>query len=392
MRYAPLLALLALGCSETPAPDVDAQVDASRPDLCVCVDGSIPPDVAVEDRSDVVDAGGVDVVDAPTPVDAPDVPELPDVVDAAVSADAVDAGEADVPGLDVAPDAAAVDAPDVQLADVVDAAGCDAALAVDPLNCGTCGNVCAGGTTCMMGLCRCASGAMLCDGRCVDTRTNNSNCGACGNACTIANTVCSVGRCACRGGEDICNGRCADLASDWTNCGACGTRCAWPPGGIPVCTDRRCDVRCDSGLGNCDGNVTNGCETDLSANPMHCGGCGMACSTAGATSTCATGRCVIQCNPGFANCDGTPSNGCEININTSVAHCGSCGGWCSPRHATPSCTDGRCGISACDRNYADCDGDVANGCEVPIDFSNTNCGRCGRVCPNGSTCIGGVCR
>lgn len=123
MRYAPLLALLALGCSETPAPDADAQVDASRPDLCVCVDGTPPPDV--------VDAGGVDVVDAPAPVDAPDAPELPDVVDAAVSVDAVDAGADDVPGLDVAGDAAAgdagldavaVDAPDVQLADVVDAA------------------------------------------------------------------------------------------------------------------------------------------------------------------------------------------------------------------------------------------------------------------------------
>ena len=124
MRYAPLFALLALGCSETPAPDADAQVDASRPDLCVCQDGTLPPDV--------IDAGGADVVDAPAPVDAPDAPELPDVVDAAVGADAVDAvAVVDAVALDAGDAAvgdagdvavAVADAPDVQLADVVDVA------------------------------------------------------------------------------------------------------------------------------------------------------------------------------------------------------------------------------------------------------------------------------
>ena len=327
----------------------------------------------------MVDAGGVDVVDAPTPVDAPDVPSSPTWWTPR-SAPTRWTRASRCPGLDVAPDAAAVDAPDVQLADVVDAAGCDAALAVDPLNCGTCGNVCAGGTAIHDGAlpvrlrARC-----VCDGRCVDTRTNNSNCGACGNACTIANTVCSVGRCACRGAKisatvvapiSRATGRTVARAEPDVR----GLRAAFQSARIADVT---------SGATRRARQLRRQRHQRLRDRPqrksMHCGGCGMACSTAGRPSTCATGRCVIQCNPGFANCDGTPSNGCEININTSVAHCGSCGGWCSPRHATPSCTDGRCGISACDRNYADCDGDVANGCEVPIDFSNTNCGRCGRV-------------
>lgn len=117
MRHAPLLLLLALGCSETPSvPAADAQVAA---DLCVCQDGTVPPDVALEDHPDVVDAGGPDVVDAPAPVDAPDValvdaPELADVV----VADAFDAAAPDV--VDAGLDAAVVDAPDVQLADVVE--------------------------------------------------------------------------------------------------------------------------------------------------------------------------------------------------------------------------------------------------------------------------------
>lgn len=118
MRHAPLLVFLALGCTETPAPTTDAQV---APDLCVCQDGTVPPDVVVpEDRADVV---APDVVDAPAPVDAPDVPELPDAaaVDApalpdVVLVDALDAAAPDA--LDAGLDAAVVDAPDVQLADV----------------------------------------------------------------------------------------------------------------------------------------------------------------------------------------------------------------------------------------------------------------------------------
>ncbi len=56
MRHAPLLLLLALGCSETP-PALDAGTDApiARDDGA---DASTPPDVALEDRPDVVDAGG----------------------------------------------------------------------------------------------------------------------------------------------------------------------------------------------------------------------------------------------------------------------------------------------------------------------------------------------
>ena len=116
-----LLALLALGCSTDPSPtDTGTDAPVSRDDGAD-VAATDAPDVA--QLPDVADAGGVDVVDAPAPVDAPDVPELPDVVDVvavvdAVALDAADAAVGDAPDVAVA----VADAPDVQLADVVDAA------------------------------------------------------------------------------------------------------------------------------------------------------------------------------------------------------------------------------------------------------------------------------
>ena len=39
---------------------------------------------------------------------------------------------------------------------------------------------------------------------------------------------------------------------------------------------------------------------------------------------CASSSCGITCESGFANCDNTGGNGCEVNLNTSAAHCGRC--------------------------------------------------------------------
>jgi hypothetical protein len=54
-------------------------------------------------------------------------------------------------------------------------------------------------------------------------------------------------------------------------------------------------------------------------------------------STCA----IITCNAGYADCNGTYSDGCETNLNTNASHCGMCGVVCSA--PTPNCTAGTCG-------------------------------------------------
>ncbi len=54
-------------------------------------------------------------------------------------------------------------------------------LETDPLNCGTCGNVCP------------LSAFQCCSGKCVNTLTNSANCGLCGSVCT--NAPCTLGLC-----------------------------------------------------------------------------------------------------------------------------------------------------------------------------------------------------
>lgn len=39
--------------------------------------------------------------------------------------------------------------------------------------------------------------------------------------------------------------------------------------------------------------------------------------------------CELVCAPGTASCDGNDANGCEVNLDTSASNCGSCGHGCS---------------------------------------------------------------
>src|SRR5205823_407119 len=81
----------------------------------------------------------------------------------------------------------------------------------------------------------------------------------------------------------------------------------------------------------------------LCADPMtdadNCGGCGMACpGAANATRRCSAGACGFVCNPGYADCDGVPANGCEANLQSDPAHCGACATAC----AGVMCASGMC--------------------------------------------------
>src|SRR5579859_6119160 len=82
----------------------------------------------------------------------------------------------------------------------------------DPMNCGACGNVCAGNTVCISGTCGCPTGQTACNGMCVDTKSDPANCGMCGTACAAAQ-VCSVSACAdnCAALLTNCNRACVDV-------------------------------------------------------------------------------------------------------------------------------------------------------------------------------------
>lgn len=280
--------------------------------------------------------------------------------------------------------------------------GCEAATSGSVSNCGTCGRTCSyanAAAACSRGVCSlagCNAGFANCDGNqangCeTNTASDSSNCGGCGANCALPNAppVCSGGRCvvaACSSGFADCDGSAAtgcesNLGSDRLNCGGCGVAC----GSSQTCVAGRC--ACHVGQTAC-GTVC----VDLQADVSNCGTCGRRCVLTSATTACASGTCAItMCMPGFADCDGFAASGCETNIVTDPTNCGGCGIRCSSPNATASCSGGSCGRGTCLPGFADCDGFAVNGCETNINTSMASCGSCGRACAAGMTCSGGTC-
>ncbi len=338
--------------------------------------------------------------------------------------------------------------------DGIAANGCETATtATDVNNCGGCGIHCAyanAGATCNAGTCAlgaCAPGFADCDGNpangCeVNTKTDLTHCGTCTKVCNDGE-VCSLGGCAasCGAGLTNCSGSCVDLTTDLQHCGSCTGACALAQVATNACASSACVVgACATGFGNCDGNAANGCETATrSSDVNNCGGCGIRCSYANAAASCTTGTCGMGiCAAGFANCDGSAINGCEVNTKSDNGNCGACGavcpdgkvcsagvctttcgtgftncsgscadlttdakhcGTCATVCALPNTSVNACGngcvVGACAPGYGNCDGNAANGCETAtLSTDVNNCGGCGVKCnfPNaGSSCAGGTC-
>lgn len=105
----------------------------------------------------------------------------------------------------------------------------------------------------------------------------------------------------------------------------------------------------------------------------------------GADADCAVGTCEAN----YENCDSRSDNGCEVNLATSYANCGSCDINCDdavrsmPKASSAVCLGGRCQVGECQGDWVDCDGAASNGCETLFDADN--CWRCDD-CPGGTTC------
>jgi len=215
--------------------------------------------------------------------------------------------------------------------------------------------------------------------RCVECVTD-THCPP-GNVCT--GNVCVTGCNAtqpCPAGRTCCGNGCVDTASNTAHCGACDRACN-VPGASASCVAGACAVAaCTAGLGDCDATPGNGCETDTRTAVAHCGRCGNACPTrANAAATCAAGACGFTCNAGFADCDLDATNGCEVDLATSAAHCGMCGNACMAAGGRAACVMGACAVGSCDPGRGDCDLNATNGCETSTQTTLAHCGRCGNV-------------
>jgi hypothetical protein len=212
--------------------------------------------------------------------------------------------------------------------------------------------------------------------------------------CTIS--MCSPGFADCNGlVPDGCE---KDLKTDAQHCGSCGNNCSLP-NAVSNCVNSLCAVSgCSAGFANCNGTAADGCEINTATDTSHCGSCGSPCSAVNVSPvTCSAGVCNGTCKPGWGDCNNNKrSDGCETDLN-SASNCGACGNDCRlrPYVAASSCLAGSCKIDSCLMSFANCDGNTANGCETNTGTDLNNCGACGNVCPavaNGvPACNSGVC-
>jgi hypothetical protein len=229
-----------------------------------------------------------------------------------------------------------------------------------------------------------------------DADDSGSSCSAtCENA--HGATSCESGACVptCALGYADCDGNTSngcetDTSNRALSCGSCELSCD-NAHGATQCGAGLCQPSCDASFQDCDGEPNNGCEADLSS-AQSCGSCDVKCSNEHGSSTCQAGSCVPSCAAGYADCDGLPENGCETNTNADPAHCGSCPNSCGSNGQI--CVAGTCQASPCAPGLGECDNDLAVTCETDITSSLGNCGFCGNRCSasNGTAqCAGSSC-
>lgn len=300
-------------------------------------------------------------------------------------------------------------------------------VAIDPRNCGTCGQQCEqplhGEAVCIDGMCQiaCDPEHTKCDRKCVRLDQDPSHCGSCNNSCAtpfggrgVCDGSCDV---ECNPGLTLCGDTCVWLLVDAANCGTCGRVCP----ADEQCGGGECVGMCAAPSTQCDRSCV-----DLASDPIHCGECGNACTAPeNQVGVCLAGECGAQCATGRTSCDGN----C-VDLQNDALNCGACGATCpQPPRATPYCSMGLCEI-ACEAGYEPCDGQCVSrsivqtarqagfgdlgvcaalaalqagmclqaedarwcdrGC-VNVRTDESHCGYCNRACDEGQSCWGGRC-
>jgi Cys-rich repeat protein len=193
----------------------------------------------------------------------------------------------------------------------------------------------------------------VCDpqtGQCVACLPTNDVCGQ-SEYCDPATNTCKPG---CSNDADCMSGGSVALHCDLTtnSCAGCLNDSDCPAGNV-CAANQTCNPGC-SPMNDCPmGETCCGVTCfDLKKNVNHCGACDTKCKVpANAAATCANGFCALgACDPAYANCNGTPDDGCEQNVLQE----GPCS--CAPG-TTQTCYQGgpgTLGIGACKGGVRTC--------------------------------------
>ncbi len=299
--------------------------------------------------------------------------------------------------------------------------GCEVDSAADALHCGGCGQRCDlpnAAPACTNSSCTIAScvGAFKdcnntpTDGCEINSATDPNNCSGCNVKCpAVSNGMpgCTAGLCgvgSCNAPFKDCNGAANDgceinTAGDVNNCGACNNKCPTPANAVSAsCSVGVCKFTCAAGFADCDGDPTNGCEVNLQTDENRCGSCGNVCGLKPNTirGSCSAGTCRYTCSAGFGDCNANTADGCETNTASDMNNCGACNARCSIANGTGSCSGSVCRVNSCNAPFRDCDMSSASGCESNVNGDPNNCGGCNNRCParpntSSTICSGGTC-
>src|SRR5207253_7451 len=92
---------------------------------------------------------------------------------------------------------------------------------------------------------------------------------------------------------------------------------------------------------------------DENSDVAHCGSCGKTCAQ---PESCCSGLCSDPAK--------------------DVSNCGMCGRVCAGKNASWACQSTACAVTGCVLGFADCNGSAADGCEVATTTDSMNCGKC----------------
>jgi len=163
------------------------------------------------------------------------------------------------------------------------------------------------------------------------------------SACTLTADLDYLQNRECPSGQKVCDDECVSKTDPQRGCANTGcTPCVLPHATANCASNGLCAIAvCTGDYKDCDRLPENGCEIDVDHDPRHCGSCtAVECVTPNAVPDCAAGRCAIRsCNDGFDDCNESPRDGCEINLQESSSHCSACDIACPPN---TTCVSGQC--------------------------------------------------
>ena len=147
----------------------------------------------------------------------------------------------------------------------------------------------------------------------------------------------------CGPGFKLCGAECVSIDRPDFGCGGESCQSCRVLNATARCNQHHaCDSAiCYQSFDDCDGDSHNGCETDLRIDPDHCGSCSRRCPELPHAQRGCGDICTIwRCETGFGDCNGAVGDGCEANTQTDAANCGHCGVACGPGQ---KCRRGECG-------------------------------------------------